>query len=77
MCKGDAIKCYFHKGYSYDEILLFLSQNHNINISKRQLNRLLREQNLFRRYKKTNLNTIIAAIDSEIKTSRQCFGIVL
>lgn len=57
--KSDIIKNYFLSGCTYNEILHFLSKYHGIKIGLRQLNRLLREQELYRRRNKTPVNDVI------------------
>ena len=75
LSKEGVIKYYFHQGYSYSEILLFLRIYHESTITKRQLHRLLRKQGLFRRYRKSSLNDVIPAIEREInERSGRCFG---
>ena len=45
---------------------MFLSNQHDINISLRQLHRLLRQQNLYRRYHKHTVNVVLETIKADI-----------
>ena len=45
---------------------MFLSNQHGIDISLRQLCRLLRQQNLYRRYHKDTVNVVLEAINADI-----------
>ena len=45
---------------------MFLSNQHGIDISLRQLHRLLRQQNLYRRYHKDTANVVLEAITADI-----------
>ena len=69
------VKHYFMKSFSYEEILYFLSKYRNKSISMRQLHRILRKEGLYRRQKKTKLNSVISAIKDNIDNhSGKCFG---
>ena len=48
-CKDSNIKEYFLAGFSYTEILAFLSMYHGNELSLRQLHRNLRRLGMFRR----------------------------
>ena len=72
--RENLIRHYFQCGYQYSEILSFLSTYHSINLTLRHLHHLLRKYGLFRRHNKTTLNTLIIAIDNELRTSSSCFG---
>ena len=63
------VKSYFDKGFSYCEILKFLSSRHGYTISIRTLNRLLREQNLVRRGRQLDFKLIIGAVIDELHNS--------
>ena len=54
--------------------MVFLATFHGINLTLRHLHRLLREQNLFRRYHFTNLNDIVEVIQKEMLGSGENFG---
>ena len=71
--RNNRIREYFLAGLSYSEIKTMLCAS-NIHISIRQVNRVLRSMNLFRRGKKSSTNDILNAIHKEILGSGQCFG---
>lgn len=73
--RNEFIKDHFLRGFSYNEIIDLLEKNQGEKLSLRQLHRILRKGNLFRRKNKSSLNLIIDFVDSEIRnTSGSCFG---
>ena len=62
----ELVQWYFLKGSSYKEIIMFLSNEHGIDISLRCLHRLLRQQNLYRRYHKDKVNVLLEAIKTDL-----------
>ncbi|XP_057311869.1 uncharacterized protein LOC130649584 [Hydractinia symbiolongicarpus] len=68
------IRQYFLDGLSYEEIRTFLFTKHDVHIGIRQLNRVLRSMNLFRRYKPSTTNSVLIAIKREISGSGEGFG---
>ena len=60
---------YFHCGLSYTEIISFLFVYHGIQITLRQLNRVLRKLGLFRRKFKASITSVISAIQTELASS--------
>ena len=62
----ELVEWYFLKGFSYKEIIMFVSNQHGIDISLRQLHRLLRQQNLYRRHHKDTVNIVLEAIKADI-----------
>ena len=62
----DLVQWYFLKGFSYKVITMFLSNQHGIDISLRQLHRLLHHQNLYRTYHKDTVNIVSEAIKASI-----------
>ena len=70
----DVIKRYLYDGYSYCEILCFLAKYHNISVSLRQLHRILRKYDLFRRKNYSSLNEIILALKMLLKESGSSLG---
>ena len=58
----ELVQWYFLKGFFYKEITMFLSNQHGIDISLRQLHQLLGQQNLYRRYHKDTVNIVLEAI---------------
>ena len=74
LSRKDAIKKYFYDGYSYLEIIKFLSKYHDISISLRQLHRILRNMGLFRRKKHSNVNEIMFGLRYMLKDSSSSLG---
>ena len=72
--RDELIKQYFNIGFSYKEILVFLSTRHNISLSLRQLKRVLKNTNLSRRKSRSTINSVMQFISSELTTSTSCFG---
>ncbi|XP_066933073.1 uncharacterized protein [Clytia hemisphaerica] len=73
--REEIITEYFNRGFSYSNILSFLAIHHNIVLSKRQLQRILKDQGLSRRVNKSNLNDVMDAIEREItESSSRNFG---
>ena len=72
--KDAIIKNYSSTGFSYQEILAFLSLHHGLEIFLRQLYRYLRCLGLFRRRNKDDLNIVILKMKREISSSSSCFG---
>ena len=62
----ELVQWHFLKGFSYKEIIMFLSNQHGIDISWRQLYWLLRQQNLYRRHHKDTINVVLEAIKADI-----------
>ena len=60
--REEIVKHYFLAVFSYGEILEFLKCYHNVNITLRQLNRILRKNSLYRCHMKTSLNAVIMKI---------------
>ena len=72
--KEDIIKHYFLSGLTYSEILHFLTHYHGIHIGLRQLNRLLRQQGLYRRRNKVPINNVIVEIKRRLNSSNRSLG---
>ena len=62
----ELVQWYFLKGFSYKEITMFLSNEHGIDISLRQLNGILCQENLNRRYHKDAVYVLLEAIKTDI-----------
>ena len=62
----DLVQWYFLKGFSYKVITMSHSNQHGIDISLRQLHRLLHQQNLYRTYHKDTVNIVSEAIKAGI-----------
>ena len=72
--RKDAVKKYFYDGYSYLEIIKFLSKYHDIFISLRQLYRILGNLGLFRRKQHSNVNWILLVVRYLLKDSSSSWG---
>ena len=70
----EIVSHYFHAGFSYKEILLFLLVYHSIEITLRQLHRILRKLGLLRRKHKTNINDIVSKVQKQLESSSSSFG---
>ena len=75
--KQAIIKDYFLHGLSYKEILEFLEIFYAVTLSLRQLHRILRKQNLFRRCRKSNITEVTQAILQNLSGSSKSFGYCL
>ena len=71
---NNVIQRYFEQGLQYSEIVDLINNNYNEALSLRQLHRILRQLNLYRRKHKTNINEVITSINQALQGSRQCFG---
>lgn len=65
---------YFHRGYSYNEILSVLHYQHDVDMSIRQLHRTLRLSGLYRKGHHSAPNDIISFIADQISGSGSCLG---
>ena len=74
LSRKDVIKKYLYGGYSYLEIIKFLSKYHDIFISLRQLYRILRNLGLFRRKQHSNVNEILLVLKYMLKDSSFSLG---
>ena len=68
------IKDYFLHGLSYKEILKFLDISYTVTLSLRQLHRILRKHNSFRRYQKSDITEVTQAILQNFSGSSKSFG---
>ncbi len=62
------IRRYFRLGFNYDEIIASLAFNHDIFISKRNLNRKLRKLDLYRRKHHTDIIDVACFIEGQLST---------
>ena len=67
-CAG-LVRNYFNLGYNYNEIIASLLFNHNVAISKRTLNRKLRDLGLYRRKNHTDELDVACFILQELQSS--------
>ena len=67
-------KDYFLHDLSYKEILEFLEIFYAVTLFLRQLHQILRKQNLFRRYQKSNITEVIQAVLQNLSGSANSFG---
>ena len=72
--RKEIVSYYFYAGFSYNEILLFLLVYHGIEITLRQLHRILRKLGLFRRKHKANINDIVSEVQKQLESSSSSFG---
>ena len=67
--REEIITNYFYSRLSYTEIISFLFTYHGIQITLRQLNRILRKLGLFRSKFKASITSVISAIQTELASS--------
>ena len=72
--RNDIINHYFSLGLAYSEILAFLLCFHGIEISLRQLPRVLRRQGLRKRKDHSDIREISNAIETELEGSGNSIG---
>ena len=68
------IERYFHLGLKYKEIILFLISVHGVEISIRQLKRILKQRGLVRRGNPSSANDVLEAMQCELKGSGNVTG---
>lgn len=74
MDRDSLVAGYFRLGINYVEMLAFLIMCHGINLSMRQLKRILRERGLTRRKQQSPVNEIVDAIENELERSGRLIG---
>ena len=72
--RSDIINHYFSLGLVYSEILAFLLCYHGIEISLRQLKRVLRRQGFRRRKDHSDIREVLNAIGTELEGSGSSIG---
>ena len=72
--RNQLISTYFHLGFSYSEILLFLGLSHGVYQSMRQLKRVLKGLQLGRRRNSSDLRDVCEALEEELKGSGSLLG---
>lgn len=72
--KEGLARYYFQAGYSYQEIITFMLLYHGISVSVRHLHRLLRKNQLFRRFNHTSVNNVIMEVRKILEGSGSNFG---
>ena len=65
---------YFKRGYQYKEIIAVIKNEHDIDLSLRQLHRVLRQHGLYRKGHQTSTNIAIAFIEQELQGSGSSLG---
>ena len=70
----DLIESYFHLGLEYTEISLFLVFSPGINLSLRQLKRILKDNGLGRRRNARDLREVVQAEEEELRGSGNNIG---
>ena len=68
------IESYLSLGFQYSEILAFPGALHGINLSLRQLKRVLHSRGFQRRRVRSSLQDILDVIDQELSKSGSSFG---
>ncbi|XP_022784402.1 uncharacterized protein LOC111324984 [Stylophora pistillata] len=71
--RDDLIESYFHLGLEYTEIL-FLVVSHDINLSLRQLKRILKAKGLGRRRNASDLREVVQAVEEKLRGSGSNVG---
>lgn len=75
MSRESLITTYFKEGFTYNEIVNFLSKYHSISISRRHLIRILQKLGLKRKeIVEDSLESICKAVIDEIFSSGSCIG---
>ena len=69
MSRDEPIENYFHMGFKYLEIIMFLAVMHGHTLGLRQLKRILKERTLFRRKFKDDISTVADVIEQELSGS--------
>lgn len=72
--RDELIERYFHLGFRYKEIILFLISCHGIEISERHLKRILRQRGLGRRTNPSSANDVFEAMHKELEGSGNSVG---
>ena len=72
--REDLARKYFHLGFPYDQILVFLSKFYGIVLSLRHLKRLLKSLGLRRRMKHSSRHRVVPAIERELNGSASSIG---
>ena len=67
--KSSLVERYFWNGFQYSEIMDFMSDLHNTNVSLCSLHRIFRARGLHRRERSINLQDIMAEIIDEIRSN--------
>jgi len=67
--RDDLIESYFHLGLEHTEISLFLVFSHGINLSLKQLKRILKAIALTQRRNASNLREVVQAVEEELRGS--------
>ena len=68
------VREYFDRGYDYEEIITTLREVHSKIISLRQLHRVLRNQNLYRRKYGCDTRDVISFVRSQLRSSGSSLG---
>lgn len=72
--RNEAIRCYFSLGFNASEILGFLLNVHGIQLSMRQLRRILKRLGCKRKGQSTDFGIIVQAIEQELRGSGSIIG---
>ena len=72
--RNDLIVKYFRLGMKYTEILMYLASLHDIQLSLRQLKRIVAKRGLFRRKNYSSTDEVVEAIERELNSSGNSIG---
>ena len=72
--RDDLIVKYFRLGMKYTEILMYLASLHGIQLSLRQLKRIVAKRGLFRRKNYSSTDEVVEAIERELNSSGNSIG---
>ena len=72
--RDEIIENYLSLGLTAPEIALFLVSVHGIGISLRQLKRILRRLGCTRRWRRSNLNEVVEAVEEGLRGSGSLLG---
>ena len=72
--REELVVYYFNCGYGYQEIIASLSSLHQIQISLRHLNRILRKLGLYRRKHHIEPEEALIHVNEQLSGSASCFG---
>ena len=74
LARNEAIVNYFRLGFTAPEILAFLVTLHGVQLSLRQLRRILRSHGCRRRVNPTDINEVAQVIEEQLKGSGRILG---
>ena len=72
--RNDIVESYFHPGFDYTEILLYLMLFHGISLSLRHFKRVLKAKGLGGRRNPSDLKEVCDAVEEELRGSGSNIG---